>query len=123
MQVPGSIEELLQQAGAKLNINAEKAFTEGGAQLDDVRLIRDDEKLFISSGEPFFKSSDTRVRQYKVAVIGSGGVGKSCLVCVYLLFVVVVVVVGGGGGGVVVVDGSSTDDPQRRVILTICCVW
>jgi hypothetical protein len=118
MQVPGSIEELLQQAGAKLNINAEKAFTEGGAQLDDVRLIRDDEKLFISSGEPFFKSSDTRVRQYKVAVIGSGGVGKSCLVCVYLLFVVVVVVV-----GVVVVDGSSTDDPQRRVILTICCVW
>jgi len=106
--VPGTIEELLQQAGSKLNINAEKAFTEGGAQLDDVRLIRDDEKLYISSGEPFFKSTgtykharlrvgvfdadlthicvclracvDTRVRQYKVAVIGSGGVGKSCLV-------------------------------------------
>jgi len=57
--VPGTIEELLQQAGSKLNINAEKAFTEGGAQLDDVRLIRDDEKLYISSGEPFFKSTGT----------------------------------------------------------------
>jgi len=79
MSVPGTLEEFLAQAGSKLNINAEKAFTETGAQIDDVTLIRDDEKVYISSGEPFFKSSDTRVRQYKVAVIGSGGVGKSCL--------------------------------------------
>ena len=56
MSVPGSIEELLAQAGSKLNINAEKAFTETGAQIDDVSLIRDDEKVYISSGEAFYKS-------------------------------------------------------------------
>jgi BTB/POZ domain-containing protein KCTD9 len=54
--VPSSLEEFLRAAGDKLGVIARKAFTENGALLDDVGLIRDDEKVFISSGEPFWKA-------------------------------------------------------------------
>jgi len=79
LAVPQSVEEFLKQAGEKLGIQAKKAFTENGALVDDVSLIREDEKLFISAGEPFWKYDDSKVRTYKVAVLGAGGVGKSCL--------------------------------------------
>jgi len=79
MQVPETLEEFLKQAGEKLKIKSTKAFSESGAVVDDISVIRDDEKIYISGGEPFFKLDTTRVRTYKVAVLGSGGVGKSCL--------------------------------------------
>jgi len=79
LAVPSSTDEFLKQAGEKLGISAKKAFTENGALLDDVSLIRDDEKLYVSSGEGFWKYDDSRVRVYKIAVLGAGGVGKSCL--------------------------------------------
>jgi len=78
MEVPGTLDEFLKSAGDKLKMKAERAYTENGGIIDDVTLIRDDEKIFISSSEPFFKySSNSRI--YKIAVLGSGGVGKSCL--------------------------------------------
>eukprot|EP01100_Stratorugosa_tubuloviscum_P009015 TRINITY_DN377_c2_g1_i1.p1 TRINITY_DN377_c2_g1~~TRINITY_DN377_c2_g1_i1.p1 ORF type:complete len:269 (-),score=114.01 TRINITY_DN377_c2_g1_i1:54-860(-) len=80
MAVPGSMNAFLKSAGEKLGMKASKAFTENGALIDDVALIRDDERIFISTGEAFFKSADnSRVRTYKIAILGSGGVGKSCL--------------------------------------------
>jgi len=79
LAVPGSLDEFLRAAGDKLGMSAKKAFTENGALLDDVALIRDDEKVYISSGEPFWKSDSSHVRMYKIAVLGAGGVGKSCL--------------------------------------------
>lgn len=78
MEVPGSLDEFLKSAGDKLKMKAERAYTENGGIIDDVTLIRDDEKIFISSGEPFFKYASNS-RMYKIAVLGSGGVGKSCL--------------------------------------------
>jgi len=77
--VPASLEEFLRASGDKLGVIARKAFTENGALLDDVGLIRDDEKVYISSGDPFWKADNAHVRMYKIAVLGSGGVGKSCL--------------------------------------------
>lgn len=59
MAVPGSLDEFLRSAGDKLGVIARKAFTENGALLDDVGLIRDDEKVYISAGEPFWKADST----------------------------------------------------------------
>jgi len=77
--VPVSLDAFLKMAGEKLKCKAERAYTENGGYIDDVALIRDDEKIFISGGEPFFKFGSSKVKTYKIAVLGSGGVGKSCL--------------------------------------------
>jgi len=77
--VPGTLDGFLKMAGEKLKCKAERAYTENGGYIDDVALIRDDEKIFISGGEPFFKFDSSKVKTYKIAVLGSGGVGKSCL--------------------------------------------
>ena len=53
--VPDTLEEFLEAAGDKLNIKAAKAFTELGALIDDPSLIQNDEKVFISAGEAFYK--------------------------------------------------------------------
>jgi len=79
VSVPGTIEELLKIAETKLGVSAKKAFTDNGAVIDDPALIRDDEKVYISGGEGFWKYDDSKVRTYKLAVLGAGGVGKSCL--------------------------------------------
>jgi hypothetical protein len=79
MEVAATLEEFIKAAGEKLKIKAERAYTENGGFIDDITLIRDDEKIFISSGEPFFKYDAGKIRMHKIAVLGSGGVGKSCL--------------------------------------------
>jgi len=81
INVPPTLEQFLETATSKLQMTspAKKAFTENGALVDDVSLIREDEKIFISGGESFWKYDDSKVRTYKVAVLGAGGVGKSCL--------------------------------------------
>jgi len=68
MAVPATLDEFLRAAGDKLGMSAKKAFTENGALLDDVALIRNDEKVYISSGEPFRKSDSSHVRMYKVGM-------------------------------------------------------
>jgi len=82
--VPSTIEGLLKLAGEKLKIKAERAYSENGSYIDDVSIIRENEKIFISTGEPFFKADSSRVRQYKIAVLGPGGVGKSSLTVRYV---------------------------------------
>lgn len=77
--VPATMEELLETASEKLKIKANKVFSESGNRIEDIGVIRDDENLYISQGEGFYKKAGSRVRKYKIAVIGSGGVGKSCL--------------------------------------------
>jgi len=69
----------LRVAGDKLGVLAKKAYTEDGNAISDVSIIRDDERVYISSGEAFWKNDEGRVRVYKIAVLGAGGVGKSCL--------------------------------------------
>jgi len=77
--VPSTLDAFLKMAGEKLKCKADRAYTENGGYIDDIALIRDDEKIFISAGEPFYKFDSSKVKSYKIAVLGSGGVGKSCL--------------------------------------------
>lgn len=54
----GNFNSFLVQAGKKLNIkNARAAYTRNGVEVtsDSLKTLDDDEELFISEGEPFWK--------------------------------------------------------------------
>uniref|UniRef100_A0A224XPG6 Putative afh1-interacting protein fip2 n=2 Tax=Triatominae TaxID=70999 RepID=A0A224XPG6_9HEMI len=51
--VTHSLDELLTAAGNKFNITAKRLFTEKGGEIDDIKLIRDDDILYVSSGEHY----------------------------------------------------------------------
>ncbi|RWS27009.1 BTB/POZ domain-containing protein KCTD9-like protein [Leptotrombidium deliense] len=51
--VTHSLQELLRIASQKLAIKAKTVFTRQGGELDDISLIRDDDILYVSEGEPF----------------------------------------------------------------------
>ncbi|CAL1291967.1 unnamed protein product [Larinioides sclopetarius] len=53
VELPDSLEKLLATASTKLNVEAKLLFTAQGGEIDDINLIRDDELLYISSGEPY----------------------------------------------------------------------
>ncbi|XP_023224821.1 BTB/POZ domain-containing protein KCTD9 isoform X2 [Centruroides vittatus] len=48
-----SLEELLTTASNKFNIKAKRLFTIQGGEIDDPKLIRDEDILYVSAGEPF----------------------------------------------------------------------
>ncbi|KAL3864301.1 hypothetical protein ACJMK2_005994 [Sinanodonta woodiana] len=58
-----SLEDVLSDASKKLEFVVEKIFTAKGGLIDDVRLIRDDDVLYLSSGESFIvpSSGDERM--------------------------------------------------------------
>merc|ERR1712048_1297641 len=78
-----TLAELLTQASSKLSMDAKRLFTHpDGVEVDDVGLIRDNETLLVTDGAPApaqrpRASSKQRLQRFKLAVIGSGGVGKS----------------------------------------------
>lgn len=51
--VTHSLDELLASGSSKFGISAKRIFTSQGGEIDDMRLIRDDDVLYISEGEPF----------------------------------------------------------------------
>ncbi|KAI4482605.1 PREDICTED: BTB/POZ domain-containing protein KCTD9 isoform X1 [Polistes canadensis] len=51
--VTHSVEELLSAASTKFEISAKRIFTPQGGEIDDIKLIRDDDILYVSSGEDF----------------------------------------------------------------------
>ncbi|XP_032674072.1 BTB/POZ domain-containing protein KCTD9 [Odontomachus brunneus] len=51
--VTHSLDELLTAASTKFEITAKKIFTSQGGEIDDIKLIRDDDILYVSSGEDF----------------------------------------------------------------------
>ncbi|XP_037527012.1 BTB/POZ domain-containing protein KCTD9 isoform X2 [Rhipicephalus sanguineus] len=51
--VPRTLDELLKAISAKFGIQAKRLFTSKGGEIDDTSLIRDEETLFVSSGESF----------------------------------------------------------------------
>jgi len=78
ISVPATVEQLLQIASQKLNIKAQFAFTKSGIRIKDVSCIYDDEEVYISQGEPFYKRHcDFTV---KLGLVGHFGVDKSSLV-------------------------------------------
>jgi len=80
--VPNSTEEFLKLAGKKLDISAKYAYTTTGGVIDDVELLREDEDVYISE-KPGFYRNETTAKRYKIAILGPGGVGKSCLTIRY----------------------------------------
>ncbi|XP_078696409.1 BTB/POZ domain-containing protein KCTD9-like [Branchiostoma floridae x Branchiostoma belcheri] len=58
--LPSDFEELLKIASHKLSIDAKKLYTEQGALVDEIEVIRDNDVLFVSAGEPFFESKTNR---------------------------------------------------------------
>ncbi|XP_012226047.2 BTB/POZ domain-containing protein KCTD9 isoform X1 [Linepithema humile] len=58
--VTHSLDELLAAASAKFKIIARRIFTPQGGEIDDMKLIRDDDILYISSGEDFIHTNKIR---------------------------------------------------------------
>lgn len=55
--VTHSIDELLTAASFKFEMVAKRVFTAQGGEIDDIKLIRDDDILYVSNGEDFFSSA------------------------------------------------------------------
>ncbi|XP_024936228.1 BTB/POZ domain-containing protein KCTD9 isoform X3 [Cephus cinctus] len=55
--VTHSVGELLMAAGLKFEMTARRLFTPQGGEIDDIKLIRDDDILYVSSGEDFVHKS------------------------------------------------------------------
>ncbi|PRD20402.1 UNVERIFIED_CONTAM: Kctd9 [Trichonephila clavipes] len=56
IRLPDSLDILLTEAGKKLGVEAKLLFTVKGGEIDDVNLIKDDDILYVSSGEPYIVS-------------------------------------------------------------------
>lgn len=71
IQLPDSLDTLLTEAGKKLGIEAKLLFTVQGGEIDDVNLVKDDDILYVSSGEPYIdvnQSSICRATSQKMSV-------------------------------------------------------
>jgi len=85
MLVPPTYEEFLAQAGKKLGLKkARFAYTAAGTELNNERLasISDDEDVYVGEKEGFYKNAG-KPGTYKIALLGTGGVGKSCVTLKY----------------------------------------
>ncbi|XP_059469970.1 BTB/POZ domain-containing protein KCTD9 [Neocloeon triangulifer] len=63
--VTHSLEDLLTSASAKFSIQAKRLFTAQGGEIDDVKLLRDDDVLYVSEGEDFKGSTARPVKSLK----------------------------------------------------------
>jgi len=85
-----SMEEFFALASKKLGITAKRVFMLSGVEVDEMDVIRNDDVLMVTEGgEPESKAKGRhKVKvvpdQYKLAVIGSGGVGKSAITLQYV---------------------------------------
>ncbi|XP_015429583.1 PREDICTED: BTB/POZ domain-containing protein KCTD9 isoform X1 [Dufourea novaeangliae] len=60
--VTHSLDELLTAASSKFNINAKRVFTPQGGEIDDIKLIRDDDVLYVSTGEDFISKEKINIK-------------------------------------------------------------
>ncbi|GLG94340.1 hypothetical protein R5R35_013890 [Gryllus longicercus] len=58
--VTHSLEDLLTSASSKFSIVAKRLFTAKGGEIDDLKLIRDDDILYVSAGENFIPLASTQ---------------------------------------------------------------
>jgi len=61
--VTHSLEDLLTSASVKFGIQAKRLFTSQGGEIDDLKLLRDDDVLYVSEGEDFQGSSPHRPKK------------------------------------------------------------
>lgn len=69
--VTHSLEELLTAAGNKFSISAKRLFTPQGGEIDDIKLIRDDDILYVSAGEGFIPLGPAVTSKSNSAVLPS----------------------------------------------------
>jgi len=84
--IEGSLDDFISAAGKKLSLkNARLAYTKTGVEITAALLneLAEDEEVFISEGEPFWKT-EGKPGVYKIALLGVGGVGKSCITLKYI---------------------------------------
>ncbi|KAG8035924.1 hypothetical protein G9C98_003050 [Cotesia typhae] len=72
--VTHSVDEILKAASKKFNISASRIFTPQGGEVDDVKLIRDDDVLYVSCGEEFIPKDNNSVsRNHDWITLNVGG--------------------------------------------------
>eukprot|EP00455_Lapot_gusevi_P056743 TRINITY_DN9509_c0_g5_i2.p1 TRINITY_DN9509_c0_g5~~TRINITY_DN9509_c0_g5_i2.p1 ORF type:complete len:298 (+),score=78.26 TRINITY_DN9509_c0_g5_i2:73-894(+) len=108
-----TMESFLQQASEKLRIRGTTIYNEHGGEIDDLDLVRDNDNLYISAGEPFHaKGGPARAAVkgnstlYSIAIMGPGSVGKSALTLQYVQ-------------GIFVIDYDPTIEDAYRKNLSI----
>ncbi|KAF1794360.1 P-loop containing nucleoside triphosphate hydrolase [Phytophthora cactorum] len=76
-----SIARLKKVASKKLGVRAKRLFLASGAEISDVDELQNNDTLYVSQGEAFYKSLGPANGQetFHMSVLGSGGVGKSAL--------------------------------------------
>lgn len=75
--VTHSLEELLTAASQKFSMNAKRLFTPQGGELDDLKLIRDDDVLYVSAGERFIPVEPAAGARKAGAVVPIGSAGTA----------------------------------------------
>lgn len=71
--VPDSFSNFKTLASEKLNIVAERVFTEMGGEIDDVALIRDGDMLYISDGQKYKSPKDGAHKSCEWVTLNVGG--------------------------------------------------
>ena len=72
------------QAGEKLGIKVQRVFLSSGAEVKSEDQIQNEDNLYFSAGEPFYRSSSAANEKMDIAILGAGGVGKSAIAWRYL---------------------------------------
>ena len=75
------LKQFLKAANKKLGIRAKKVYLSTGVQVEQVWEMQNNDLLYLSQGEEFYKiaSATNREEKVTVSVLGTGGVGKSAL--------------------------------------------
>lgn len=67
------ISELLESASKKFDFEAKRIFTQHGGEIDDVKLIRDDDVLYVTDGESFLSKDKKFSRSNEWITLNIGG--------------------------------------------------
>jgi hypothetical protein len=72
--------EAVEKAGVSSSSRNIKLFLASGAELERLDQLRNNDRLYVSSGEPFFKQTESADSSLiRISILGGGGVGKSAI--------------------------------------------
>lgn len=97
---PGAtLESFLAAAGQRLGVQAKRLYLRGGGEVEHLSVLRDDDAVFVSAGEPYGEAGGgggaggargAGDPTYSIAVMGPGSVGKSAMTLQYVQGVFVI---------------------------------
>ena len=74
-----SIAQLKKLCAETLSVRCERLFFANGAELTDLSELNEGDMLHASAGEPFYRNAGAGSEKMEIAVVGSGGVGKTAV--------------------------------------------